>query len=73
MCTHYILQVCKALYSELKGEFIRCPITPDEWLQKAKEFGTDWQYPRAVSAIDGKHIEIEVSIHRHFHVTFHVT
>lgn len=53
-------QVCESLYSELKGEFVRCPMTSEEWLAKAKEFETDWQHPRTVGAIDGKHIEIRV-------------
>ena len=35
-------------------------MTPEEWTQKALDFGSIWQHPRAVAAIDGKHIEIRV-------------
>ena len=46
----------------MKNEFIKCPESPEDWHEKAREFASLWQYPRATAAIDGKHIEIDVSM-----------
>ena len=51
----------------LRNEFIKCPKTPAEWHEKAQEFASLWQYPRAAAAIDGKHIEIEVNFMKNFY------
>ena len=53
-------QVCSAIYKFLRRDYIKCPKTQEEWHSKAQEFDTLWQHPRAVAAIDGKHIEIQV-------------
>ena len=54
-------EVCQALWDSLHEEFIHCPRSPREWLQKADRFNERWQYPRGIGAIDGKHIQIQVN------------
>ena len=54
-----IPEVCEALWQELNQEYIVLPQDPAEWLQKASEFEQKWQYPYAVAALDGKHVEVQ--------------
>lgn len=35
------------------------PTTQSEWLQLASEFESKWQFPHAVGAIDGKHVQVK--------------
>ena len=51
--------VCKAIYDVLKEDFLKPPTTPVEWKQLAQEFADKWQFPHAVGAIDGRHINIK--------------
>jgi hypothetical protein len=50
--------VCQALYDVLKDEYLRLPTKSEEWKNLAEEFALKWQFPHAVGAIDGKHINI---------------
>ncbi len=54
-----IPEVCLAIWNVLSPDFLRCPKTQDEWLEKANEFCQKWQYPRALGALDGKHIHCQ--------------
>ena len=51
-------EVCKALYDVLKDEYLQQPKTKEHWKQIAQEFQSKWQFPHAVGAIDGKHINL---------------
>ncbi|CAH1961646.1 unnamed protein product [Acanthoscelides obtectus] len=51
--------VCQAVYSHLKPEYMKVPCTEDDWKKIADEFRNKWNFPNAIGAIDGKHIEIE--------------
>jgi len=48
--------VCNAIWECLAREYIVCPQTPQQWLEKAERFQEVWQYPRGLGAIDGKHV-----------------
>ncbi len=52
-------EVCQALWDALHEDYIKCPRTPNEWMEKAARFQGRWQYPRGLGAIDGKHIQIQ--------------
>ena len=54
-----IPEVCEALWNELNQECIVLPQNSSEWRKKAKEFHDKWQYPYALAALDGKHVEIQ--------------
>ncbi|CAH1957561.1 unnamed protein product [Acanthoscelides obtectus] len=38
---------------------MKVPCTEDDWKKIADEFRNKWNFPNAIGAIDGKHIEIE--------------
>ena len=54
-----IPEVCEALWQELNEECIALPQDQASWLAKAKEFTEKWQYPFALAAVDGKHVEVQ--------------
>ncbi|XP_046862305.1 putative nuclease HARBI1 [Xenia sp. Carnegie-2017] len=51
--------VCKVIYNVLKKDFLQPPTTHAQWKQLAEKFSDLWQFPHAVGAIDGKHINIK--------------
>ena len=51
--------VCKAIYDVLKDDYLKPPTTCSQWKELAQEFSDKWQFPHAVGAIDGKHINIK--------------
>ena len=53
-----IPEVCEAIYDVLKDEYLKPPSTRNEWKHYADQFEMKWQFPRAVGAIDGKHVNI---------------
>lgn len=50
-----IPEVCNAIYTVLKDEYLKCPNSPEEWRQVASEFEKQWNFPNCLGAIDGKH------------------
>ena len=54
-----IPEVCEALWQDLNQECIVLPQDQTEWLRKASEFEEKWQYPFALAALDGKHVEVQ--------------
>ena len=53
-----IPQVCNTLYDVLKDDYLSPPTNEEQWKKLAKDFDLKWQFPHAVGAIDGKHINI---------------
>ncbi|XP_068127844.1 putative nuclease HARBI1 [Hyperolius riggenbachi] len=53
-----IPETCQAIIDALKGEFMKFPQTPQEWLDIAAEFHRLWDFPNCGGALDGKHIRI---------------
>ncbi len=54
-----IPSVCDALWDQLHEDFIILPQTKEDWDKKSKEFLHLWQYPFALGALDGKHVEVQ--------------
>jgi len=54
-----IPSVCQAIWEELNNECISLPQTQEDWLLKARDFEEMWQYPNALAAIDGKHVQVQ--------------
>lgn len=54
----FVPEVCRALYNVLKPEYLSVPTSKCQWEKLADEFDSKWQFPHAVGAIDGKHINI---------------
>ena len=46
------------LYDVLKADYVRVPTKREQLEKLAEEFSLKWQFPHAVGAIDGKHINI---------------
>ena len=57
--SNIIPQVCEAIWDELNEECIILPQSKEAWLDKAQQFGDKWQYPFALAALDGKHVEVQ--------------
>uniref|UniRef100_A0A182RWH6 DDE Tnp4 domain-containing protein n=1 Tax=Anopheles funestus TaxID=62324 RepID=A0A182RWH6_ANOFN len=50
-------EVCECLIQVLQ-DYVKLPNTPDEWLEVSNQFEQKWNFPRALGALDGKHIRI---------------
>lgn len=59
LISKFVPEVCQALYDALKEDYMTVPSSQSQWLQLADEFESKWQFPHAVGAIDGKHINIK--------------
>ena len=57
--SNFVPAVCKAIYDVLEEDYLKPPTTCFQWKQLAQEFSDKWQFPHAVGAIDGKHINIK--------------
>lgn len=55
----FVPEVCQALYNVLKEEYMSVPSSHSQWLRLGDEFESKWQFPHAVGAIDGKHINVK--------------
>jgi hypothetical protein len=53
-----IPEVCSAIWEELGKQYIHCPNSEEEWKQVAQGFHR-WDYPRALGALDGKHVSVD--------------
>ncbi|XP_050311340.1 uncharacterized protein LOC126746961 [Anthonomus grandis grandis] len=51
------MEVCNAII-ELLADYIKIPLTRDEWEKVANDFGAKWQFWNCLGAIDGKHVRI---------------
>ncbi|XP_050307686.1 uncharacterized protein LOC126744353 [Anthonomus grandis grandis] len=52
-----VMEVCNAII-ELLADYIKIPLTGDEWEKIAKDSGAKWQFWNCLGAIDGKHVHI---------------
>ena len=57
-----ISETCKAIYKVLSPVYFRTPVSAEEWLNIAKSVEDQWNLPRVVGAIDGKHIQAPFSV-----------
>ena len=53
-----IREVCDAIYTALKGKYLKPPNTQDEWRAVASSFHDKWNMPHVIGAVDGKHVRI---------------
>lgn len=58
--TSIVGETCRAIWDCLHDEVLPSSLTTDQWLQKANEFETIWNFSHCVGAIDGKHVAIHV-------------
>lgn len=57
-----IFETCLALWKCLTNKVLCLP-SEDDWQRIAKDFEVKWNFPNCLSAIDGKHVTIQVRIH----------
>jgi len=53
-----VLEVCSAIISKLKEEYLSIP-SEEDWKRIAKEFWDIWNFPNCIGALDGKHVVID--------------
>ena len=49
----FLPEVCRAIQDEFTREYLKCPTTPNEWKELAREFRIRWNVPHALGALDG--------------------
>ena len=54
-----IYETCNAIWDALSEPFLKAPASSREWKQIANGFGTEWNFPTCLGALDGKHIAME--------------
>jgi len=54
------------ILEELKEKVFLNP-TADNWRKVGEEFEASWNYPHCIGAVDGKHVNIDVSLLLLFH------
>lgn len=54
-----IKEVCEAIITVLKDEYLKCPSSEMEWQVVAQKFGELWHFENCIGAIDGKHVRID--------------
>ena len=50
---------CNTLYDVLKEDYLSPPKNEEQWKKLAEDFALKWQFPHAVGAINGKHINVQ--------------
>ena len=45
-----------ALWVALQPEYVKMPVSEEEWLLVSKKYEELWNFPNCVGAIDGKHV-----------------
>ncbi|XP_018566077.1 protein ALP1-like [Anoplophora glabripennis] len=54
--SEFIPVVTKAIYNNLKKDYLKVPNTAAQWLNISQEFYEKWNLPNVLGAMDGKHI-----------------
>ncbi|KAG8236191.1 hypothetical protein J437_LFUL016287 [Ladona fulva] len=55
----FVPEVCSAIYEELKDEYLKIPVTKEEWLWHSTRLEKKWNFPHCIGALDGKHIVMQ--------------
>ena len=50
---------CEGIWQALHSNYLKAPVTSEDWLRIASEFEKEWNFPHCLGAIDGKHIAME--------------
>ena len=53
-----VRETCEAIITAMQEEYLKCPTTPQEWLDVSEKFEKRWNFSHVVGALDGKHIAI---------------
>lgn len=54
-----VKDVCKAIITVLKNEYVRVPQCEEEWKNVANDYGERWNFHQCLGAMDGKHFQID--------------
>ena len=52
-------EVCGALWEALNESYLKQPSKREHWAAIAQGFEDEWDFPHALGAVDGKHVEIQ--------------
>lgn len=66
-----ISETCQCIWDELKEKVFLNP-TVENWHKVAKEFEDLWNYPNCIGAVDGKHVDVDVSIFYYFSTLYEI-
>lgn len=55
-----VKETCSAIWTTLCPLLLPSEITEEQWVQISQDFETMWNFPNAIAALDGKHIQIQV-------------
>ncbi|KAM7293088.1 hypothetical protein ISCGN_026218 [Ixodes scapularis] len=56
--SNIVADVCPAIYTVLRDDFLKVPSSPAEWKAVAQGYQDLWQFPHCVGALDGKHVAL---------------
>ena len=54
----FVPEVCDAITRAYRDQVMQCPTLPEDWLLVESVFRRRWNFPHALSALDGRHIPI---------------
>ncbi|XP_052222164.1 uncharacterized protein LOC127838414 [Dreissena polymorpha] len=55
----FVPEILEALIQEYSGEVLPAIVTTEQWQEIADDFQTNWNFPHACGALDGKHVRIK--------------
>ena len=58
-----IPEVCNAIFTCLKDEFLKTPTTTNQWKTISEQYFNMWNFPHCLGSLDGKHIVMRKSWH----------
>lgn len=54
-----LVETAIAIWEALHEQYVPVPSNADEWQAVSSDFGTLWQMPNCLGAIDGKHVKVQ--------------
>ena len=54
-----IRDTCRAIWLALNENYLKPPMSLEDWKKIAQKFFTEWNFPNCLWALDGKHTAIE--------------